>query len=162
MACGLSGCSSGPSAQPPVKEQNVTPPTAKGKLPVNIDHVVVVIEENHARQEIQGNPSALYMNELMKQGANFVNYHAMEHPSQPNYLDLFSGVNQDVTNDKVSQHQFSSANLGSELQDKGYTFVGFSEDLHYIPKLYRMIKDWEFSQIFSSLSNFSGRFFGMN
>jgi phosphatidylinositol-3-phosphatase len=125
----LSGCSSGSSAQPPVKEPNVTQPAAKGKLPVNIDHVVVVIEENHAQQEIQGNPSAPYMNALMKQGANFVNYHAIEHPSQPNYLDLFSGANQGVTNDKVPQHQFSSANLGSELQDKGYTFGGFSEDL---------------------------------
>lgn len=98
-------------------------------LPEKIDHIVVVIEENHSQQEIEGDSSAPYMNSLMQQGANLKNYHAIEHPSQPNYLDLFSGSNQGVTNDNVPKNRFSSENLGSELFANHYTFAGYSEDL---------------------------------
>jgi hypothetical protein len=107
----------------PVKKQ-----VEKVKLP-SVDHIVIVIEENHSRSQIAAHPSAPYMNLLMKEGANFTNYHAIEHPSQPNYLDLFSGSNQGVTNDRVPASKFSSANLASELIEKHYSFAGYSEGL---------------------------------
>ncbi len=94
-----------------------------------IDHIVVVVEENHSQQEIIGNRNAPYINSLAKQGATFTNYHAVEHPSQPNYLDLFSGANQGVTNDAVPHRSFATENLGSELLKKKLTFGGYSEDL---------------------------------
>jgi phosphatidylinositol-3-phosphatase len=94
-----------------------------------IDHVVLVVEENHSQQEITNNSSAPYMNALMKHGANFTNYHAIEHPSQPNYLDIFSGSNQGVTNDRIPRTKFSTENLANELITKKYTFIGYSEDL---------------------------------
>jgi len=94
-----------------------------------IDHIVIVIEENHAKQQIMGNHSAPYINSLMNQGANLINYHAIEHPSQPNYLDLFSGSNQGVTDDALPKTKFSTDNLASELNEKKLTFVGYSEDL---------------------------------
>ncbi|MEH7402791.1 alkaline phosphatase family protein [Gottfriedia acidiceleris] len=94
-----------------------------------IDHIVIVIEENHAKQQIMGNHSAPYINSLMNQGANLINYHAIEHPSQPNYLDLFSGSNQGVTDDALPKTKFSTDNLASELIEKKLTFAGYSEDL---------------------------------
>lgn len=94
-----------------------------------IDHIVIVIEENHSQKRIYGNSSAPYINLLMKNGANLMNYYAIEHPSQPNYLDLFSGSNQGVRNDSVPKTRFSSNNLASELIEKNYTFAGYSEDL---------------------------------
>lgn len=100
----------------------------KAVLP-KIEHIVIVIEENHSKQEITDNPSAPYINSLMKQGGNFTNYHAIEHPSQPNYLDIFSGSNQGVTNDRVPRYKFSTKNLASELITKNYTFTGYSEGL---------------------------------
>jgi hypothetical protein len=93
-----------------------------------IDHIVIVVEENHSKKQITGNSSAPYMNSLMKQGANFTNYHAIEHPSQPNYLDMFSGSNQGITDDKLPRLKFSSKNLASELIEKNYSFAGYSED----------------------------------
>ncbi|UOF88972.1 alkaline phosphatase family protein [Fodinisporobacter ferrooxydans] len=100
------------------------------KFPVKtIDHIVVVIEENHADKEIIGNPSAPYFNYLAKHGASFTNYHAIEHPSQPNYLDIFSGSNQGVKSDAVPRTRFTTANLASELLAKHFTFGGYSEDL---------------------------------
>src|SRR5436305_75805 len=77
------------------------------------DHVVVVIEENHSYSEIIGSAAAPYINGLANQGALFTASYAVEHPSQPNYLDLFSGGNQGVTDDSCP-HTFSTQNLGSE------------------------------------------------
>jgi hypothetical protein len=119
------------SACAPSQPKNLAPAEktipVTGKLP-KIDHIVIVVEENRSQKAIEGNPSAPYINSLMKQGANLTNFHAIEHPSQPNYLDLFSGSNQGVTNDKVPKTKFSTDNLASELIAKNYSFVGYSED----------------------------------
>ena len=93
------------------------------------DHIVVVMEENHSFSEIIGSSSAPYINSLAQQGALFTNSFAIEHPSEPNYLDIFSGSNQGITNDNCPVGPFSTANLGSELIAAGKTFTGFSEDL---------------------------------
>jgi phosphatidylinositol-3-phosphatase len=123
----LNGCSQVQTKkQESVKSNTVE--TSKKKFP-QIDHIVIVVEENHSQQKIQGNLAAPYMNSLMDHGANFMNYYAIEHPSQPNYLDLFSGSNQGVTNDNVPKTKFSAANLASELIEKNYSFAGYSEDL---------------------------------
>lgn len=92
------------------------------------DHVVIVMEENHSFAEIIGSSSAPFINSLAQQGALFTQSFAVEHPSQPNYLDLFSGSNQGVTDDSCP-HTFSTENLASELTAGGLTFTGFSEDL---------------------------------
>lgn len=92
------------------------------------DHVVIVIEENHSYSEIIGSSAAPYINSLAAQGALFTQSHATTHPSQPNYLHLFSGSNQGVTDDSCP-HSFSTANLGQYLLDASLTFAGYSEDL---------------------------------
>jgi len=94
------------------------------------DHVVVVVMENHSYADIIGNASdAPWINALATHGANFTSSFAIEHPSEPNYLDLFSGSNQGITDDSCP-HTFSNvANLGRQLIDAGFTFVGYSEDL---------------------------------
>jgi phosphatidylinositol-3-phosphatase len=91
-------------------------------------HVVVVVEENHSNSQIIGNSSAPYLNSLAKSGAYFSNSHAVQHPSQPNYIALFSGSNQGVTDDSVP-HSFSGPNLASSLQNANLTFGGYSEDM---------------------------------
>ena len=93
------------------------------------DHIVVVVEENHASGEILGNlVDAAYFNDLASRGVLFTSSFAIEHPSQPNYLDLFAGGNQGVTDDSCP-HTFSAPNLARELADAGFTFAGYSEGL---------------------------------
>jgi hypothetical protein len=94
-----------------------------------VDHIVIVVEENHSYREIFNNPNAPYMNQLMKNGANLINHYAIEHPSQPNYLDLFSGSNQGITDDKTPKHSFKTGNLAASLIAKGLTFGGYSEGM---------------------------------
>ncbi len=118
-----------PSVQSTVHTTNgvtqTTPPGADLPRP---DHIVIVVEENHSRSEIIGNPDAPYINALRNEGAYFSNSHAIEHPSQPNYLDLFSGSNQGVTSDACPR-RLSAPNLASELRDAHLTFAGYAEDL---------------------------------
>src|SRR5205085_9435855 len=62
--------------------------------------------------------------------ALFTHSFALSHPSQPNYLQLFSGSNQGVTDDNVPANlPFITPNLGAELLNQSKTFVGYSEDL---------------------------------
>lgn len=100
-----------------------------------MDHVVVVVMENHSFNDIVGAVAeAPYINGLLSQGASFTSSFAIEHPSEPNYLDLFSGSNQGVTDDSCP-HTFDTANLGSELIAANLTFIGYSEDLPAVATL---------------------------
>ena len=91
-------------------------------------HVIVVMEENHGYSQIIGSPQAPYINSLASQGALFTNSHGITHPSQPNYLGLFSGSTQGITDDSCP-HTFSTQSLESELLKAGKTFTGYSEGL---------------------------------
>lgn len=91
-------------------------------------HVVIVMEENHSYAEIIGSQQASYINSLAASGALFTNSYGVTHPSQPNYLELFSGSTQGV-NDDSCPHTFGRENEESELLEAGLTFGGYSEDL---------------------------------
>jgi acid phosphatase len=95
------------------------------------DHVVVVIEENHAYNEIIGSVNAPYINDLAKGGTLFTDSHGIAHPSQPNYLALFSGSTQGVTGDGclAGKTPFKTPNLGALLISKGLTFMGYAQTM---------------------------------
>jgi len=110
---------------------SVTDLFSQSDLPLP-DHIVVVILENHAYEEIIGSAEAPYINSLAMDtnSALFTNSYAIEHPSQPNYLDLFSGCNQGITNNNVpATKPFTTPNLARQLIDSGKTFISYSEDL---------------------------------
>ncbi|HEY0448792.1 alkaline phosphatase family protein [Actinophytocola sp.] len=92
------------------------------------DHVVIVVFENHQQPQVIGSPSAPYINSLAQGGANFTQSYAVTHPSQPNYLAMFSGGTQGITNDSCP-HTFTAASLGKQLLDAGLSFAGYSEGL---------------------------------
>ncbi len=92
------------------------------------DHTVIVVMENHSFTSVIGSAKAPHINYLAKVGALFTKAYANEHPSQPNYLDLFSGSNQGVKDDSCP-HTFSAPNLASELLKANLSFAGYSEDM---------------------------------
>ncbi|HUZ61678.1 MAG TPA: alkaline phosphatase family protein [Hanamia sp.] len=95
------------------------------------DHVIVVIEENHGYDQIVGSDSAAYINKLVGEGAVFTDSHAVTHPSQPNYLAIFSGRTQGITGDQCLQDStpFTTPNLGAALIKNGYSFKGFAQTI---------------------------------
>ncbi|MFC5488423.1 alkaline phosphatase family protein [Dokdonella soli] len=101
--------------------------TAAASIP-RYDHVVVVIEENTSESSVIGNTTeAPYINSLATTGANFTQSFAITHPSQPNYLALFSGDTQGVVDDSCPW-TFSTDNLG-QLIAANLTFAGYSETM---------------------------------
>ncbi len=91
-------------------------------------HVVIVLEENKRFGQIISNPNATYFNYLARHGAIFSRSFGITHPSQPNYLALFSGDTHGVTDDSCP-HTLTTENLGSKLLVAKLTFGSFSESM---------------------------------
>jgi acid phosphatase len=91
------------------------------------DHIVLVMFENKANSQITSS-SAPYFTALAAQGAKFSQSYAITHPSQPNYIALFSGATQGVTSDSCPK-SFTTANLGAQLTGAGLSFTGYSESM---------------------------------
>ena len=144
LALTVAGCSSGTqgagSAQPASSASGTSasgtsaavaptsaPASSAAALP-RPDHVMVVIFENKSSSSVLGSPEAPYLNSLATSGATLTDAHGVAHPSQPNYLALFSGSTQGVTDDSCPQ-SFGAPNLGSQLLAAGRTFTGYSENL---------------------------------
>lgn len=96
----------------------------------NFDKIVVVIEENHALQQVLGSGAAPNLDSLAAAGAKFTGMFALTHPSQPNYLQFFSGSNQNIIdNNYAAGTPFATLNLGAAIIHAGETFVGYSETM---------------------------------
>jgi hypothetical protein len=68
----------------------------QGPIPTGIpklDHVFVVMMENHAYGQIAGNPQAPFINSMMKKANLATHYYAIAHPSSTNYLEVVGGSN---------------------------------------------------------------------
>jgi hypothetical protein len=65
----------------------------------HLDHVFVIMMENHGYQQLLNNPSAPFINSLMKTANSGVNYFAVAHPSLTNYLEVVGGSNFGVLTD---------------------------------------------------------------
>ncbi len=92
------------------------------------DHVVIVVEENRSFSQIIGNPDAPYINALAKRGVLFTDSHGVTHPSQPNYLALFSGTTRGISSNACPL-ELQGENLGGALLAQGLTFASYSESL---------------------------------
>src|ERR1700734_1461240 len=92
-------------------------------------HVVVVVEENRSQNNIIGNKSAPYINQLAANGAMMAQSFAEVHPSEPNYYALFAGSTLGITKNTCPVEGGNTPNLGSELLAAGYSFAGFAESL---------------------------------
>ncbi|MDO8311794.1 MAG: alkaline phosphatase family protein [Sideroxyarcus sp.] len=92
------------------------------------DHIVIVVEENKSFSQIIGNPDAPYINALAKRGVLFTRSYGVTHPSQPNYLALFSGTTRGISSNACPL-ELKGENLGSALIAQGLSFVSYSESL---------------------------------
>ena len=87
---------------------------------------MVVVEENHSASVLR-NPASRYLRHLARNGANLTQFHAETHPSQPNYVALFSGYTRGLHDG--CPHRFTARNLAHQLRVHGLSFAGYSENL---------------------------------
>lgn len=140
----VGACSNGPAATPttppsPVPAASTASPLASvavegatsassaapggvasgGKVPA-FSHVWVLVLENASFASIADGSEDPYLRGLFSKFGLAANYFGVAHPSQPNYLAMFSGSTQGVTDDDV--HDISAQNLADQLDAHGKTW----------------------------------------
>jgi acid phosphatase len=108
------------------------PPTAPqpsgGVKPKTAPHVIVVVMENSDYDTVRVMP---YISSLMASSTVLANSYALAHPSQPNYMALWSGGFQGVKDDQCPPpgSPYHSENLGHAIATAGKTWRAYSEAL---------------------------------
>jgi hypothetical protein len=123
LAGGLTSASAAAEPVPPTVQAATAAP-----LVPRPDHVVVVVLENKNRTSVIGSSNAPYLNALAGRGANMAQSYGVSHPSQPNYVAMFSGDQHGVTTN-TCRNLGDKPNLGSQLRAAGLSFTGYSESL---------------------------------
>ncbi|WPP04440.1 alkaline phosphatase family protein [Methylocella tundrae] len=93
---------------------------AEGVTPTGIphlDHVYVIMMENHGYSQILNNPNAPFTNRLALAANHATNYFAVGHPSFTNYLEVVGGSNFGVQSDNAPNwhNTTCTANLASHV-----------------------------------------------
>ena len=83
-------------------------------------HIYLIVMENREYGAIVGNTKAPYINSLIQGYGLATNYHAITHPSQPNYFALFAGRTFGIRDNR--NHNITARNLTNQLRDKGRTW----------------------------------------
>ena len=84
----------------------------------------VVVLENASYKDAARQP---YFQELMKRGATLTNYHAVAHPSQPNYIALIAGSTMSVPDDGRFDVGMYERHLGDLFEAVGSTWTAYAE-----------------------------------
>jgi hypothetical protein len=74
----------------------------EGSVPKGIphlDHVFVIMMENHSYSQVIGNPQDPFINQWAKSANMSTNYFGVAHPSLTNYLEVVGGSNFNILND---------------------------------------------------------------
>ena len=75
---------------------------AEGPVPKGVphlDHVFVIMMENHGYNQIFNNPNSPFASQLARSANSATNYFAIGHPSLTNYLEVVGGSNFGVRSD---------------------------------------------------------------
>ncbi len=89
-------------------------------------HVYLIVMENKGFDGIVGSASAPYVNSLIAQYGLATEYTAIGHPSQPNYIALFSGSIQGIKGDGVVN--LNAVNLADQLEAAGKTWKVYAQN----------------------------------
>jgi phosphatidylinositol-3-phosphatase len=101
---------------------------AAATVPVvpRLDHVVLIVFENHERDSVLGSGQAPTFDRLAARYADLTNYYALTHPSLPNYLALVSGSTKGIVDDCTSCSADGS-NIGTLLSRAHRSWGGYGE-----------------------------------
>jgi hypothetical protein len=97
----------------------------------HLDHVFVIMMENHGFSQIVGNPSAPFANQYAKSANSAANYFAIGHPSLTNYLEVVGGSNFGVRSDNAPD--WHSASCIPNIVPPAYTTTDFPSSANVCP-----------------------------
>src|SRR2546426_3620274 len=96
---------------------------------VQVQHVFILVEENHSYSSVIGSSSMPYLNSLAKKYGLATQYYANTHPSIGNYFMLATG--QIITNNDSFCSTITHDNVVRHLLTAGKTFKAYAESLPY-------------------------------
>jgi phosphatidylinositol-3-phosphatase len=91
-------------------------------------HVVLIVFENKEERQVIGSRSAPTFTGLARRYVRLTNYHAVTHPSLPNYLALVSGQTHGIRGD-CTRCVVDAPNLADTLDAAGRTWKTYAEGL---------------------------------
>jgi hypothetical protein len=106
---------------------SVSPARSAAAAVPSFRHIYLIVMENHEYGSIVGNPHAPYLNSLIHRYGLATNYHAVSHPSEPNYLALFAGSTFGIRDDGI--HNLTSRDLADQLAAHGRTWHVYAQDV---------------------------------
>jgi hypothetical protein len=113
VALGLGLCGSGVG----LADEGHSDRDHSGQIP-HLDHVFVIMMENHGYQQVINNPNMPYLNGAIAshQVTLATNYFAVAHPSLTNYLEITGGSNFGILSDNPPNwHSNCEANIATGL-----------------------------------------------
>lgn len=123
--------------------------------PPAIDHVFLVVLENHGFGEVIGNPAMPYLNSLANSNALATAYFANAHPSIPNYFMLTTGNLE--TNDDAFTGIITDDNIVRALLSSGKSWKIYAQSLPSVgylgPDVYPYLKHHNPFSFFSDVVN---------
>ncbi len=90
-------------------------------------HVYLIVFENHGFDAVVNGSEMPYLKGLIRRGALATAYTAITHPSQPNYIALFSGDLHAITDD--GNYNVNAPNLADQLEARGKTWAVAAENV---------------------------------
>ncbi len=133
LALFLAGCGALSSVQ-----KTVTPvlpnlaATIKAVIPTtnipSFDHILVILFENRSYDQVIGDQSLPTFNALAGQNVLLTDYHAVRHPSLPNYIALTGGDTFGITTDCTTCF-VNATSLPDLIEASGRSWKTYQEDL---------------------------------
>jgi len=98
--------------------------------PTPIKHVIVILMENEAYDQVIGSSVAPFETSLAAHYASAANYFAVTHPSLPNYFALVAGSTFGITTDcSPSQCSISGPTIASLIDARGLSWKEYAESM---------------------------------
>jgi phospholipase C len=90
--------------------------------------VMVIVFENHGYTQIIGNSHAPYFNRVAHRYALATRYHAVAHPSLPDYLAMTAGKTFGIKTNCTSC-SIAAVNIADQLQAAGFRWKAYAESM---------------------------------
>jgi phosphatidylinositol-3-phosphatase len=125
LACAaIAGCGSAASPGAPLELPSTPAQISRSAR----SHFVVIVLENRELGEVIGSGSAPYINALAHRGVLATDYHAIAHPSLPNYIALLAGDPLGISSD-CTECQASGATVVDQLERARFGWRAYMEDM---------------------------------
>ncbi|HZD64543.1 MAG TPA: alkaline phosphatase family protein [Acidimicrobiales bacterium] len=132
LGLALAACGGASTATPTTVAAGPPTPNACGRrtTPPRYRHVIWIWMENHSLSQVIGSSDAPFETALAGTCGLATNYHAITHPSLPNYVAATAGSTLGVSDDAgPAQHHLPGPSLFGELDAAGRSWRGYDESM---------------------------------